>query len=222
MPLRTTPQIKITKTKMEYNSQRADLVMPEYGRNVQQMIDLVLKVEDRAERTKQAKAVIKIMTQINPKTKELENYEHKLWDHLHIISGYKLDVDSPFEAPSPKAFETKPENVPYPARNIKYRHYGKTIQDLILKAIDTPEGEQKDAFTLSVANLMKRNYITWNKDSVNDEVIIEHLADLSNGKLTLKDPSKLMSSQEISRSNNAGGKRKRSGGGKGNNRKKRN
>lgn len=209
---------------MKYNSQRSSLIMPEYGRNIQQMIDHMITLEDKEERNKMAKAIIKVMIQVNPKTKELDNYEHKLWDHMHIISQYKLDVDSPFPKPDPKVREEKPARIAYPARDIKYRHYGKAIQEMIKKCIDTEEGEAKDAFTLTLANLMKRDYLTWNKNTVNDEVILKHLEDLSGGKLTLKDPSKIISTHDLLRnsgsSNNNNNKKRRNN--KSNNRRKRN
>lgn len=214
---------------MEYNSQRTPLMMQEYGRNVQQMIMHAVSLPEKEERNKMAKAIIKVMVQVNPKTKELENYEHKLWDHLFIISGYKLDVESPFPMPSPTAFETKPERVKYPALDIRYKHYGKTVQDLIVKAIATEEGEAKDAFVLSIANLMKRDYLIWNKDSVNDDVILEHLKDLSMGKLLVKDPTKIIASNDVQRNTptapaNNNQRRKRPSGrnNNNNNRKKRN
>ena len=173
--------------------------MPEYGRNIQQMIEHMTSLEDKEERNKMAKAIVKVMVQVNPKTRELDNYEHKLWDHMHIISDYKLDVDSPFPKPDSTAVAEKPKKIKYPVKDIKYLHYGRTVQDLIKKCIETEEGEAKEAFVLSLANLMKRDYLAWNENTVNDELIIKHLDDLSGGKLKLKETDKLISTFELTK-----------------------
>lgn len=177
---------------MEYNSARPKLIIPEYGRSIQKMIDHAITINDKEERNKIARAIISIMGQLNPHLRDVSDFRHKLWDHLFIISDFKLDVDSPYPKPSKETFTSKPESVNYPSRNIRYKHYGKTIEDLIKKAIEIEEGDMKDNLVESIANLMKKFYFNWNRDSVNDEVIIEQLDILSKGKLKLKDPSKLV------------------------------
>jgi len=177
------------KFDMEYNTQRPKMSLPEYGRSVQKMIDYALTVEDKAERTKIANSIIIIMRQLAPHLKDLEDPDHKLWSHLYFMSDFKLDVDSPYPKPSPDSFQTRPDIVPYPQNKIKYGHYGKTIQLIIEKACIMEEGPEKAAFTREIANLMKRFYLTWNRDTVSDEVIIKHLEDLSNGNLKLADPN---------------------------------
>lgn len=172
---------------LEYNSQREFLHMPEYGRNVQKMIEYCMTIADRDERNKTAQAIIGVMGQLNPHLRDVEDFKHKLWTHLFIISDFKLDVDSPYPKPSPETFSEKPERLTYPRKNIRFGHYGKTVEILIEKAKHLPEGDEKLALLMMIANLMKRSYLTWNRDSVTDEVILEHLEMLSDGQIKLKD-----------------------------------
>lgn len=176
---------------MEYNTSLPHLKIPEYGRNVQKMIDFACSVEDREERNRVAKAIIDVMGQLNPHLRDVSDFRHKLWDHLFIISDFKLDVDSPYPKPSKETFQTKPDRVNYPHNDIEFKHYGKIVEQLIEKAISMEEGEMKDALVESIANLMKRSYQMWNRDSVSDEVIAEHLQVLSKRKLKLKENMKL-------------------------------
>jgi hypothetical protein len=185
--------------EMEYNTQRPKMSIPEYGRSVQKMIDYACTVEDRAERTKIAKSIIKVMEQLAPHLRDLEEFEHKLWAHLYIMSEFKLDVDSPYGMPSPESFFSRPDVVPYPQSRIRYGHYGKTIQLLIAKASAMDDGDEKKAFTREIGNLMKRMYLTWNRDTVSDEVIIQHLQELSGNKLQLQDASELQSTADLLR-----------------------
>jgi len=173
---------------MTYNTQRERLIIPEYGRNIQQMVQLAMEIEDRDERNKAAKMIIQVMGQVNPHLRDVGDFAHKLWDHLFIISDFTLDVDSPFEKPEAEALNKKPQPLKYPNQNIKYKHYGKTIESIIEAAIELEDGEMKQRFTEQIANLMKKSYLNWNRDTVNDIVIREHLEILSKGKLTL-DPS---------------------------------
>ena len=128
---------------MEYNTQLPHLQIPEYGRNIQVMIEHCVTIEDRDERNKCAKAIIQIMGQLNPHLRDIADYTHKLWDHLFLISKFKLDVDSPYPRPTPETFTTKPKNVPYPASKIRYKHYGKTIERIIDVAKKYEEGPEK-------------------------------------------------------------------------------
>ncbi len=175
------------KIKLEYNSQRGHLIMPEYGRNVQRMIEYCMSIDDRDQRNKVAQSIISVMGQLNPHLRDVEDYKHKLWTHLFLISGFQLDVDSPYPKPLPEAFVEKPNRLVYPRKNIKFGHYGKTVELLIAKAKDYPEGEEKLALVMMIANLMKRSYLAWNRDSVTDEVILEHLEMLSDGAIRLRD-----------------------------------
>jgi hypothetical protein len=172
---------------MEYNTQQPKLLMSEYGRNIQKMIDHALALTDRDERNRAAQAIISIMGQLNPHLRDVTDFKHKLWDHLFIISDFKFDVDSPYPKPTPETFQTKPERVKYPSRDIRYKHYGKAVEALIRKAVEMEEGEMKAALVEQLAHMMKRFYLTWNRDSVNDELIVQHIAELSKGKLKLPD-----------------------------------
>ncbi|MFB6257235.1 MAG: DUF4290 domain-containing protein [Flavobacteriales bacterium] len=196
---------------MDYNTQREHLKLPEYGRNVHKMIQHTVGIEDREVRQSAAETIIEVMRRVNPSDQKqsYEDVQHKLWDHLFIISDYQLDVDSPYPKPSPETFSEKPERVPYPKKSFRYDQYGKTIELLIEKARSLPEGEAKEGLTLSIANLMKRAYLQWNRDSVQDELIVEHLSKLSEGELKIDDPSKLTSANELVSQGGGGGKKKK-------------
>lgn len=214
---------------MEYNSQRPDLIIPEYGRNIQSMVDQLKNIEDKEERNKAALSVIKVMGQLFPYLRDMEDFRHKLWDHLHIMSNFELDVDSPYPTPSKESLETKPNTMDYPQSDIRYGHYGKTIERIIKAVAEEKDDEKREAQVVSVANLMKRYYLVWNRDTVKDEVIGKQLNELSGGKLILKDPSKLEATAAIlsslpntskTKGGSGGGKRKKGKGG-GSNRKRR-
>ncbi len=176
---------------MDYNTQRKHLSLPEYGRNIQQMVNHLLGVEDRDERNKMAKAIIAVMGNMNPHLRDINDFKHKLWDHLHIMSDFQLDIDSPYPKPDINSIFEKPKIVPYPTKPIRYKHYGRSIEMMIAKAIEMEEGPQKEALTQLIANHMKKSFLTWNKDSVSDEDIIRDMTELSNGQLTLAPDFKL-------------------------------
>jgi len=179
------------------------MIIPEYGRNIQKMIDFAITVADKEERNKVARAIIDVMGQLNPHLRDVTDFKHKLWDHLFIISEFKLDVDSPYPRPTPETFQTKPELLKYPSNDIRYKHYGKTVERIIEKAKEYPEGDERNALVEQIANLMKRSYLNWNRDSVNDEVILKQLSELSKGQLKLADNSSLRSTQAfVPRNNN--------------------
>lgn len=182
---------------MEYNTQLPRLVLPEYGRNVQRMVAHCCTIEEREERNRCAKAIIQVMGQLNPQLRDIEDYNHKLWDHLFIISDFKLDVDSPYPIPNPESLDTKPNLVDYPSGKIRFRHYGKIIEDIIQKAKSIEEGAEKEEIKVMIANQLKRLYINWNKDSVADDVIAKNLNELSNGELKLSDDSRLSDRNEL-------------------------
>jgi hypothetical protein len=182
---------------MDYNSQREKLLLPEYGRNIQQMIQYTVHIADRDERNRAAQTIVNVMAQTIPNSKELEDYTHKLWDHLFIISNYQLDVDAPYPMPDPAQIEAKPEKLIYPQKPIRYRHYGKNIEYFIEKAKQMENPEMQDKYVEVLANLMKRSYLNWNRDSVNDDLIKEHLLELSDGDLQFKESHRMSSTNEI-------------------------
>src|ERR1700756_1167552 len=182
---------------MNYNTQLPQLIISEYGRNVQSMVDHCCTLENRDERNRCAKAIIQVMGQLNPHLRDISDFKHKLWDHLFVISKFKLDVDSPYPKPSAETFNVKPKSVGYPKGRIKYRHYGKIIEDIIEKAKDYKEGEEKEVLKRTVATQLKKSYLNWNKDTVVDEVIFKHLAELSNGALKMDENEKLLDSSDL-------------------------
>ncbi len=182
---------------LQYNTSREQLKIPEYGRNVKHMIDFAKTVEDRDERNQVAKAIISVMGQLNPHLRDVDDFTHKLWDHLFIISNFELDVDSPYPLPDIKAIEEKPELVNYSKGRIKYAYYGKSVSFFIEEAIKMKDGEEKDALVVEIANLMKRSFLIWNKDHVDDEIIVKHLEELSDGLLKLKDEDAIKDADQL-------------------------
>ena len=175
----------------DYNSTRPKLILAEYGRNVQNMVDYICTVPDKEERNRLAQVVIDMMGVLNPHLRDVSDFKHKLWDHLYIISDFKIDVDSPFPIPKREEIHHKPETLPYPQHKIRFKHYGHIVEEMIQKAISVTNEETKAKLTLGVANFMKMAYTTWNKDSVNDLQIIEDLKELSKGALTLPEDTVL-------------------------------
>lgn len=182
---------------MDYNADRPDLVIPEYGRNIQRMVEYAVSIKGRDLRNQVALAIINVMGQLFPHLRDEENYKHKLWDHIFIMSDFKLDVDSPYPMPSPQQFQEKPEIVDYPKNNIKYGHYGRILEKTLKAIVDFPEGEDKDRLVLEMANMMKRMYITGSQSSINDQVIIKQIKEFSDGKLTWNDEWTLTSESEL-------------------------
>lgn len=172
---------------LQYNTKRTQLIIPEYGRHVQLMIDQIMETQDREERNKMARAVIGIMGNMNPHLRDVPDFQHKLWDQLFIMSDFGLDVDCPFEKPQKEVLSQKPERLHYPQRNPKYRFYGNNIKSMINVAINWEEGELKNALVFNIANHMKKCFLNWNKDTVQDEVILNHLSELSDNKLSVKE-----------------------------------
>jgi hypothetical protein len=172
---------------LEYNTERTKLIIPEYGRHVHQMIDQAVALKDKDERNKMAKAIIGVMGNLNPHLRDVPDFKHKLWAQLFIMSNFELDADSPFEKPSKEVYvNAKPNKLEYPQSFPKYRFYGNNIKKMIDIATSWEEGDLKDKLIANIANHMKKCFLNWNKDTVEDKVIFDHLADLSNG--TLKVP----------------------------------
>ena len=172
---------------LQYNTKRTRLIIPEYGRHVQLMINQILETQDREERNKMARAVIGIMGNMNPHLRDVPDFQHKLWDQLFIMSNFQLDVDSPFEKPQQEVLEQKPDRLAYPQRNPKYRFYGNNIKSMINVAMNWEDGDLKNALVYNIANHMKKCFLNWNKDTVQDEVIFNHLLELSDNKLKVRE-----------------------------------
>ncbi len=172
---------------LENNSEREHLIIPEYGRHIQKLINHCIAIEDDAERNKMAKAIVKVMGNLQPHLRDVPDFQHKLWDQLFIISDYKLNVESPYPIIEKEVLQAKPDVLPYPDSPSKYRFYGNNIQTMIDTALTWDEGDMKEALVYTIANHMKKCYLNWNKDTVDDAVIFKHLSELSDGKLDLTD-----------------------------------
>ncbi len=170
---------------LEYNSQREHLIIPEYGRYVQKLINQITAIEDREKRNKGARYVISVLGNLNPHLRDVPDFQHKLWDQLFIMSDFKLDIDSPYPIPTRDVVQLKPDKLPYPQNFPKYRFYGNNIKYMIDVARKWEDGELKNALIIVIANHMKKCFLSWNKDTVTDEVIFNHLLELSNGELNL-------------------------------------
>lgn len=170
---------------MEYNTNRTKLLMPEYGRNIQQMVEYCKSLPSKEERNEVAKTIVEFMGQRNPHLRDEENYKHKLWDHLYILADYDLDVNAPYPFPTKEELAQKPNKMDYPSFENEYKFYGKSILQLIDRAIELEEGEEKEALIQVIANNMKKSYNVYNKEHVQDEVIFRHLKELSQDKLDL-------------------------------------
>ena len=170
---------------MEYNTNRTKLLMPEYGRNIQMMVEYCKSILSKEERNEVAKTIVEFMGQRNPHLRDEENYKHKLWDHLYILADYDLDVDAPYPFPTKEELAQKPNRMDYPSFENEYKFYGKSILQLIDRAIELEEGEEKEALIQVIANNMKKSYNVYNKEHVQDEVIFRHLKELSQDKLDL-------------------------------------
>ena len=181
------------RTGLTYNTEKEQIVISEYGRCVQEMIKKLHEIEDREQRTEAAKYIISVMVQMNPSIKQSSDYEHKLWDHLYMISGYNLDVDSPFAPPISVEQQSKPQHIGYQNNDIKYGHYGQYLIKMIEAASKEENDEVREALAYSLAGQMKRDYLEWNKSVVNDQVIIDDLKNLSGGRLIIADEAKLNS-----------------------------
>jgi len=206
---------------MEYNTSRDELQIPEYGRNIQKMIEHAKTLESRDERNKAARSIIRVMGQVNPYLKANEDLTHKLWDHMFIISGFDFDVDSPFPKPLREDFETGPDRIPYPDSEIRYRHYGRILEQMIAKVAAAEDEDQRKKMGAAVANVMKRAYLNWNRDSVEDRVILKDLKDLSRGRIDLVGDVELAQSKELIDANPRQNPQGGGGGGKRKNRNKR-
>lgn len=160
-----------------------DIILTEYGRNIQNMVQLAMQIEDKEERTRCVNSIIDTMGIFFPHLRDVSDFKHKLWDHLAMMSNYKLDIDYPYEVPQAPV-QTVPEKVPYPAGKVRYRYYGSFITQLV-NAAEKLEGEERERYIGVLANHMKRSYLAWNKDNVEDKTILQDLYDISGGKINL-------------------------------------
>jgi hypothetical protein len=181
----------------DYNTSRKHLALPEYGRNIQKMVDHILATQDKDERNRLSQALIAVMGNLNPHLRDIHDFKHKLWDHLAIMSDFKLDIDYPYDIPQPETFQEKPRIVEYPQSNIRFRHYGKILERMTEYACNMEEGEEKKALVQIVGNHMKKSFLTWNRDSVDDIVILNDLKILSKSRLSLEENYKLEETREI-------------------------
>ncbi|MBN1119151.1 MAG: DUF4290 domain-containing protein [Bacteroidales bacterium] len=184
----------------DYNTSRKKLVLPEYGRNIHMMVDYVKTVEDREERTRLAHAIVAVMGNLNPHLRDINDFKHKLWDHLALIADFDLDIDYPYDPPRPESFIEKPRKVEYGTHKLRFRHYGKAIEMMIESVLEMEEGEQKDVLLNIVANHMKKSYLTWNRESVDDEVVLKDFKSITGGKVDIS-KIKLSEAKELISSN---------------------
>ena len=197
---------------MDYNTSRNKLLLPEYGRNIQKLVEQAITLENREERNNAAKAIIRIMGNIHPHLRDVSEFTHKLWDHLHLLADYKLEIDSPYPLPEPNKY-IKPERIEYPQGDISYRHFGKVIESLIKLAVDETDEEKKYNLTKVIVRQMRKTYATGSREGINDETIYSAISHLSKNKLEISDKLK----EEMHNSgnfnqrsqNNYGGKSKR-------------
>lgn len=181
----------------DYNTQRSKMALPEYGRNVQKMIEYIKTIEDRDERNRAAQAIVQVMGNLNPHLRDVGDFKLKLWDHLAIISNFELDIDTPYPKPEPSKFSEKPKRVPYNKGPVRIMHYGRVIQDMIRAVSVMDNDEEKTALIHMILNQMKKTYLTWNKGQVSDETIILDMESLSEGRLKVPEGIKLMEAREL-------------------------
>jgi hypothetical protein len=186
---------------MEYNTTRDPMKISEYGRNIQNMILYIASLPDREQRNRLTSTLVNILAIMNPDMRDQVDIKHKLYDHVHLMSNFTLDIDSPYPVPPRPEEAPAPARVPYTQETIKLRPYGKYMQRMIEKAVEYEEGEEKDALVKTIANNLKKMYLNWNRDSVNDELIYEHLSLLSGTKLKLRDDDRLHSTTDILKAN---------------------
>ena len=173
--------------QLQYNTEREQLIIPEYGRHLQKMINYATQLDTKEERNKVAKAIIDVMGNLQPHLRDVPDFQHKLWDQLFIMSDFKLDADSPYEKPSKEVLAARPEPLHYPQSHPKYRFYGNNIKTMIDVAKTWDKGDMREALEFTIANHMKKCFLNWNKDTVEDTVIFDHLYELSDGEINLKD-----------------------------------
>lgn len=181
----------------DYNTQRKRMALPEYGRNVQKMIDYIKTIEDSDERNRAARTIIKIMGNLNPHLRDYGDINHKLWDHITIISQFELDIDAPYPPPEKEKLNEKPQKVEYKEGEVKYLHYGRVVEMMIDVAVEMTEGEKREFLVVLIANQMKKAAAGWNRGNVSDEVIFKDISELSNNKLKVPEGTRLMDVKDL-------------------------
>ena len=173
----------ITFVAMEYNTTRNQLVMREYGRHIQKMVEHLLTIEEPERRQRNAQAMIELMGFLNPHLKNVEDFRHKLWDHLFLISDFNLEVESPYPIPTKETLRGKPQPLPYPKRYPKFSHLGKNLELVITKALQEEDQQKRLGFANAIAYYMKLAYNNWHKDTVHDDAIQSELNSITEGQL---------------------------------------
>ena len=170
---------------MEYNTLQKKMIMPEYGRHVHIMVQHAIQIKDRDQRNAAAQTIVGVMGNLMPHLREIPDFKHKLWDHLFIISDFKLDIDAPYPPPSHSEMVERPNTVPYPQSHIRQKHYGKILVDMIRETGKLPDCPQRDQLIQQLATQMRKSYIAWNRSEINNEQIVQDIWDISDGKITL-------------------------------------
>jgi hypothetical protein len=182
---------------MDYNSNRKQLILPEYGRNIQNMVNYIMTIEDRDLRNLAAQSLIDVMGNLFPYLRDVADFKHKLWDHLAIMADFKLDIDYPFDPPMPTLLAGKPNSVPYNSGDIKYKHYGRIVEMMIKRAAEFEEGPEKESIVQMIADHMKKCYLTWNKETVDDEKVMADFNELSKGKIDVPEDFQLKETKDL-------------------------
>ncbi len=182
---------------MEYNTQRPEMILPEYGRNVQNMIAYAMQLESKEERNSAARAIIEVMGQLNPHLRDVDDFKHKLWTHLFVMSDFKLDADSPYEMPTRETLAEKPELMEYPKSKIRYGHYGKYTERILNEIVEEKDQKAQGYLKQTMGNFMKKQFLAYNNDAVENNLIAQQFSDLSNGKLKLDNPENLTATNQI-------------------------
>ncbi len=185
------------RKKFDYNTTREPLKLPEYGRNIQRMVDYMKTIEDREERNLAARTIVAIMANMYPQNRDLENFEHKLWDHLAIMADFDLDIDAPYELPTEEKLQEPPGKVPYSTHTIKYKHYGFLVEQLLREVAEMEDEEAKEYALTAIANHMKKQYLIWNRSQVNDQVIFNDIREITGGALEVKEGVVLKDAKEL-------------------------
>lgn len=194
---------------MDYNSNRKKLVLPEYGRHIQKMVDYACTIEDRDERTRFARAIISVMGNLFPHLRDVSDFKHKLWDHLAIMADFKLDIDFPYDPPARENFQATPDPILYNQGNMTFKHYGRLVEQMIKEASEMEEGPLKRHLIMLIGNHMKKSLSNWNKDNATDERILNDIQRLSNGKIKIEGQPKISDFREIQSNNNHNRPRKK-------------
>ena len=181
--------------EFDYNTQRRRLRLPEYGRHIQKMIQYVKAIEDPDKRNEQVMAVVTVMGNLNPHLRDIQDFRHKLWDHVYLIADFDIDIKSPYPVPAPETFDEKPQPIPYPNTPVTAMHYGRNIERMVNTIADRPESDEKQKMIAAMAHYMKKQYLIWNKDTVSDEIIFKDMIALSKGRITI-DPSLKLSEMQ--------------------------